>query len=72
MLKVNTKRIIAEVIAVIPEFHQTIVECGGYHYAINRKTAGIKWGTLKEGDVVEMEVFTSIPIVKEVLNVNPQ
>lgn len=72
MSEVNTKRIIAEVIAVIPEFHQTITECGGYHYAIVRKTPGIKWDTLKEGDMVEMEVFTAIPIVKEVLNVNPQ
>lgn len=72
MSEVNTKKIVAEVIAVIPEFHQTIVESGGYQYSIIRKTAGIKWDTLKEGDVVEMEVFTTIPIVKEVLNVNSQ
>lgn len=72
MQDVNTKRIIAEVIAVIPEFHQTIVDSGGYHYAIIRRTPGIKWDTLKEGDMVEMEVYTAIPIVKEVLNVNPQ
>lgn len=71
MSEVNTKKIVAEVIAVIPEFHQTIVDSGGYHYAIIRRTAGIKWDTLKEGDIVEMEVFTALPIVKEVLNVNP-
>jgi hypothetical protein len=65
-----TKIILAEVIAVIPEYHQTIVETDtGYQYAIVETTKGIHWRTLKEGDQIELEVYTAIPIVKEVLHV---
>lgn len=67
----TTKTIVAEVIAVIPEYHQTITECGGYQYAITRRTPGPAWHTLEEGDMVTMEVFIASPLVKEVINVNP-
>lgn len=65
-----TKIILAEVIAVIPEYHQTCVRTdSGYQYAIVESTKGIHWSTLKEGDMIELEVYTAIPIVKEVLHV---
>lgn len=67
----TTKVIIAEVIAVIPEFYQVIVSTlGSWQYTITRKTAGPAWNTLKEGDIVELVVYTELPIVKEVLSVN--
>lgn len=67
----STKVITAEVVAVIPEFEQTVTRAdGGWQYTITHKAAGPSWDTLKEGDMVEMAVYTQIPIVKEVLSVN--
>ena len=66
----GTKIITAEVVAVISYYHQAIVEhSSGWQYAIVETTRGIHWSTLKIGDSVEIEVYTALPIVKEVLNV---
>jgi len=65
-----TKIITAEVVAVIPEYEQTIVESDdGWEYAIVRTTRGINWDSLKVGQTVELEVYVALPIVKEVLDV---
>jgi len=67
----DTKIIIGEVVAVVPQYHQTIVATdGGWQYSITRKAQGPAWDTLSEGDMVELLVYSAIPIVKEVLNVN--
>jgi hypothetical protein len=65
------KTIVAEVIAVIPEFEQTVCRANGYQYSVTRKASGPGWDTLKEGDVVTLEVLVALPIVKKVINVNP-
>ena len=65
------KTVVAEVIAVIPEYEQTICRANGYQYAVTRKASGPSWHTLIEGDTVTLEVLVALPIVKKVLNVNP-
>lgn len=65
------KTVIAEVIAVIPEYKQTICISGGYQYAVTCRALGPKWDTLVEGDIVTLEVLTKLPIVRKVINVNP-
>lgn len=68
----DSKTIIAEVITVIPDFHQTVCRTnGGWQYTVTRKAHGVPWYDLKEGDIVTLEVYTEIPIVKKVINVNP-
>lgn len=66
-----TKTVIAEVIAVIPEYKQAICRAGGYQYSVTRKVEGPSWDTLVEGDLVTLEVLSSLPIVRKVINVNP-
>jgi len=66
-----TKVITAEVVAVIPEFRQTVTRSnGGWQYTVTRHAVGISWDKLAEGDIVELVVYTALPMVKEVLNVN--
>lgn len=67
----QVKTVVAEVIAVVPEFHQAICSTGGYHYSVTRKSSGHAWSDLKEGDIVTLEVLAQLPIVRKVINVNP-
>ena len=66
-----TKTIVAEVVLIIDEFKQAICDYNGWQYTITEKAKGISWNTLKVGDIVTLEVFSQVLVVKEVLNVNP-
>ena len=66
------KTVVAEVMAVIPEYRQTICNANGYQYAVTRRALGPSWDSLKEGDIVTLEVYIAQPIVKKVINVNPR
>ena len=60
----DSRTIEATVFAVIPEYHQVLVQSSdGHHYAITANTPGIDWTTLHEGQRVECVVTTVLPRV---------
>ncbi len=66
-----TKIVAATVAASIPDFHQTrIAGDDGHLYAVVRRTAGVPWDQLREGQRVRCIVTTgSFPHCVEVLEV---
>jgi hypothetical protein len=67
----RTKIVVAMVTVSIPDFHQTRIEAeDGHQYAVVRRTAGIPWDQLQEGQRVRCLVTTdSFPRCVEVLEV---
>jgi hypothetical protein len=65
-----TRIVIAEVIAVIPEYEQSICRTGdGYQYTlINRTTP--RWDEVNEGDLLELEVTLNYPRIIKAKHVN--
>lgn len=66
-----TKLVAAMVTAKIVDFHQTRIQADdGHQYAVVRRTAGIPWDQLQEGQRVRCVVTTnSFPRCVEVLEV---
>ena len=60
----ETRQVVVKVIATIPEFHQVIVRDGtGRQFAITRRTNGIDWTKLYEGQRLQCTVTVKLPRV---------
>lgn len=67
----DTKTVIARVAVSTPDFHQTrVVAEDGHQYAVVKRTAGVPWDQLQEGQRIICLVTTDeFPRCLEVLEV---
>lgn len=66
----KTRTVMAEVIAVIPEFEQSICRTSdGWQYTLINRTSP-KWDEVNEGDLLELEVTINYPRIIKAKHVN--